>query len=92
MIDNDDMPRIPMPWWVKLLIIADALPVVALPALLSRCQADSPAETFVMFYPLYVLAASVCEWIVWRRRPDVCYILLAVVLLTHIGIWALVLE
>ena len=78
----------PLP--VKLAVIAACLPLVAYPALLSRCPADSPAEIFVYLYPVYVVLSGVCAWQSWPARKEVFYILIALLLLTHAAMWALV--
>lgn len=87
---NDELPQYPMPAWVKVLIIVCALPVLALPWLLSLCPEDSTAETFVWLYPAYVLLSAFLAWKVWPARHLLAYILLAVMLLTHAAMYILV--
>lgn len=87
---NDKPPQYPIPAWVKILIIACALPVLALPRLLSLCPRDSAAETFVWLYPAYVLLSAFLAWKVWPERQLLAYILLAVMVLTHAAMYILV--
>lgn len=82
-----------MPLWVKIVIIVAMLPVVSFPWMLSASR-DSGAEidAFLWFYPIYVLAAGICAWVVYGRRPELTWILVALLLLTHAGMWYLVLN
>ena len=80
-----------MPAIVRILIIVTALPVLLLPVLLSKAPAEGPAKTFICIYPAYVLLSAVCEWLCWSRRPELTWILIVMMLLTHASIWALVL-
>lgn len=86
----EDIPENPMPTWVKLVIIACCLPVLAFPWLLNLCPDDSPAETFLWIYPFYVALAGVCAWRSWARRKELTWVVLAVLLLTHAAMWMLV--
>ena len=89
-MNSEDLPPQKRPLWFKILVIACALPVLAYPALLSRCPAGGPAETFLWFYPIYVVVAAVCAWLCWQSRRETAWILLALMLLTHAAMWVLV--
>ncbi len=81
------------PWLLKTLIIVAALPVSAYPAMIAAsASAGSETSGYVWLYPIYVVAASVCEWMCMRRRPEVTWILIVLVLLTHGAMWMLVLN
>lgn len=79
------------PWWVKLLIIVSALPVMMLPAIIGKCGAMQyeSAKMFFMFYPLYVIASTILAWISYRQRPEISLILIIILWLTHIAMWLL---
>lgn len=79
------------PWWVKLLIIVSALPVMMLPAIIGKCGAMQyeSAKMFFMFYPLYVIASTILAWISYRQRPEISLILIIILWLTHIAMWML---
>lgn len=82
-----------MPLYMKIIIIVAALPVLAFPWLLSADRAGGTEnEALVWFYPIYVLAAALCAWIVYGRRPELSWILVVLMLLTHAGIWYLALA
>ncbi len=89
-MNSEDLPPQKRPLWFKILVIACALPVLAYPALLSRCPAGGPAETFLWFYPIYVVVAAVCAWLCWPSRRETAWILLALMLLTNAAMWVLV--
>lgn len=90
-MENDDIPQQKMPWWVKVLIILDTLPILTYPKMLSESTGFDGAKIFLELYPLYVPLAAVCAWISWKRRPDVTWLLLIVMLLSHFGMWYLIL-
>lgn len=82
-----------MPWWIKFLILLAAAPVLGYPALLAHCPEDvSDIKVYLWFYPIYVVVGTVCAWLAWRRRPEVTWILIVVMLLTHAAMWTLVLA
>ncbi|MDE6702678.1 MAG: hypothetical protein K2K00_03260, partial [Muribaculaceae bacterium] len=81
-----------VPAGVTGVIIICMLPVLAFPTMLSMTMPDSPARTFVWFYPFYVIASGVCARICWRQRRDVTWILLALMVLSHLAMWMLVLN
>jgi hypothetical protein len=83
-------PRRPLPWWMKTLVIAAMLPLVLLPQLIAACPPSAPEMTFLRFYPVYVLAAGICAWLSYGRRPEVTWIILALLILTHAAMWLLV--
>lgn len=74
----------------KIAIIAAALPVLAYPALLSRCPDEPTAALLVKLYPAYVLGAAICAWLCMRKRAEMTWILLVLMLLSHAAMWLLV--
>lgn len=92
MSDYNPDSRSRIPAWVTVVIIICMLPVLAFPTMLSMTMPDSPARTFVWFYPFYVIASGVCARICWRQRRDVMWILLILMLLSHLAMWMLVLN
>lgn len=80
-------PQSQVPGWFTAVVIVCMLPVLGFPTLLSRCGEDSPLTGFVWFYPLYVLATGICSRMCYARRRELAWILLAIMLLTHIAIW-----
>lgn len=85
-----DIPANPTPWWFKVLVIVCALPVLASPFLLADAPEDGIAHSLVIFYPAYVIVAAICALICYGRRPEVSWILVVLMLLTHAGMWVLV--
>ena len=47
-----------VPVWYTVLVILFALPVFQTPVLLDNCPPHTDARTWVMIYPLYVIAAA----------------------------------
>lgn len=88
----DELPPNPLPVAVKILIVVAALPVLAFPWMLSAAPEDSNIELWMWMYPVYVILSCACEWKAWGRQPEVTWILMAVMLLTHAAMWALILT
>lgn len=86
-----DIPRNPTPLWVKIVIIVAMLPVLSFPWMLAVSRSSgAEVDAFLWFYPFYVLAAGICAWVVYGRRPELTWILVGLLLLTHAGMWYLV--
>lgn len=92
MSDYNPANRQKVPTWVTVVIIICMLPVLAFPTMLSMTMPDSPVRSFVWFYPFYVIASGVCARICWRQRRDITWILLALMVLSHLAMWMLVLN
>lgn len=88
MINPD--PRRP-PLWVTLIIVIAAMPVLSLPAMLSATGPDTLpiVRTLLWGYPLYVILAGWLAWICYRRRPYMTWILIVLMILTHLAMWVL---
>ena len=84
-------PHLTTPLWAKIVAIVAALPLLAYPWLLSVAPATGSVETFLYLYPIYVVLSTVCEWLVYPRSPEVYWIMVALMLLTHAAMFALVL-
>lgn len=75
----------------KILIILAALPVVSIPALISVAPDREDVKMFICIYPIYVILSTVCEWLcLTRKRQEITWILLILMLLTHVAMWVLV--
>ncbi|MCM1483767.1 MAG: hypothetical protein NC043_05490 [Muribaculaceae bacterium] len=80
--------RYPVPLWVKMLIIIDALPVFSLPALIAM---SSPGMGgMVLIYPAFVLMGAWLAWICWPERRVMSWIMIVLMALMHVAIWMLV--
>lgn len=80
-----------MKWWIKLIIIVAMLPVLAYPKMLADSNPEAGSDvTFLWIYPAYVLAAGICAWISWKKRPEITWILVVLLILTHVAMWILV--
>lgn len=78
------------PKWMIWVIIAVSLPVFQFPVLLSSMPADSPNRTLVWIYPFYVLVAAYLAYQCYPQRPALSWILLGLMVLSHIAIYLLV--
>ena len=85
----EDLPRNPLPLWVKLLIIVCCLPLAAYPWLLSASAPGEENKWLLYLYPIAVILYAICAWKSWARRPELTWILLIMLLLTHAALWAL---
>ncbi len=73
--------------WMKVLIVVLALPVLGFPALLADAPAEGLPRVLVWLYPAYVLGSAVCAWICHKARADVTWILLVLMVLSHVSIF-----
>lgn len=87
---SQQLQKTPVPTWMKIVIICCMLPVLAFPTLISALPQDSPVNTLVWLYPLYVLATGICAWVCYGQRRELSWILLVLMLLSHAAIWTLV--
>ena len=67
-----------------------ALPVLYTPFLMADAPKEGMAHNLVLFYPAYVIVSAICALICYGKRPEVSWILVALMLLTDIGMWVLV--
>ena len=75
---SNNIEKKKFPWWIKLLIIVSALPVLTLPMIIGKSSAIQydGAKMFFMFYPFYVVASTILAWISYRQRPEMTIILI----------------
>ena len=79
-----------VPGWMILIIVLVALPVIALPIVLSHSGEIAEGNKLYMWlYPAYVLATAILAYQCYGRRTEMTWILLALMLLTHAAIWVL---
>lgn len=77
------------PRWFVVVIIVVMLPVARLPFLLDTCSAAVSARTMLWIYPVYVLTAGYLAWQCYRPRRVLAWILLGLLVLSHIAVWML---
>ena len=90
MNDEQKRPR-RVPVWMLIVIIVCMLPALAFPSLLYLTATDSPARTLAWFYPFYVLASGISAYICYSERREISWILLVLMILSHLAMWLLVL-
>lgn len=79
------------PAWMTVVIIVMMLPLFLLPSLLSAAPSgDDTVTTILWCYPFYVMLSGWLAWICYPSRPVMSWILLALMLLSHIAVWILV--
>lgn len=78
------------PWWMLLLILVLMSPALVFPALISRMPAEGTPQALVWLYPAYVIATGICSYLIYPQKPAVTWILLGLLVLSHIGMYALV--
>lgn len=86
----DELPERPFPLLSKCVIIAVTLPVLAFPWLLSNIAPQSDNLWLLWVYPFAEIGAAILAWLSYRRRPEVSWILAAIMVLMHIAVYILV--
>lgn len=76
-------------WFVAVVIVA-LLPLFQFPLLLGICPPESEARIFLWLYPIYALTAGYLAWRCYPQRHLMAWILIALLLLSHLAIWLLV--
>lgn len=80
------------PYWLLGIIIIASLPVFTFPTLLGMINpADTVVQTMAWFYLLYILCTDYLAWICWPERKAITWILILLLLLSHLAMWGLVL-
>lgn len=80
----------PAPRWFAVVIVVLLLPLFQFPVLLSECPAENGVRTLLGIYPVYALTAGYLAWQCYPQRRALAWILLALLLLSHLAIWLLV--
>lgn len=88
-MNSTPMPQKPMPLWAKMIICIMALPLLAFPFILADSPADSSLRLFVWFYPAYIIISAICAWMCWRQRQEISWIIIVLMLLTHLAMYYL---
>lgn len=83
-------PQPGTPRWFTVLIIVLLLPLGQFPYLLSLCPAESQARVFLWLYPFYALMSGYMAYICYPERRPIAWILLGLLVLSHISLWLLV--
>lgn len=80
------------PLWFKIIVIVLMLPLIGFPTLLTGMgELDDTVRMLLWLYPLYVLVTGICATMCYPSRRELAWILLAVMLLSHAGIYYLAL-
>ena len=80
------------PLWFKILVVLMMVPLAIFPSYMASMPADGEARLLVWLYPAYVIATGICAWVSYPRRPDVAWILLVLLALSHAAMYVLVNE
>ncbi len=89
--DHYRTPR-PPAWFIILLIVI-FLPAAATPWLLAEIPVDmEELKILIRLYPLYVLVADWFAYICWYPRRLMSWIMVALVIMSHIAIGTMALE
>lgn len=85
------MPSMPStPRWMTAIIVLVALPVFQFPVLLGACPDDSTVRALVWVYPFYCLVAAYLAYQCYPQRHALSWILVGLMVLSHVAIWLLV--
>lgn len=78
------------PKWFAAVVIIAALPIFQLPLLLSIAPANqSGIRTMLWIYPVYAVVAAYLAWQCYPQRKALAWILVGLLLLSHIAIYTL---
>lgn len=81
------------PLWFILLLLIITLPVAATPWVLSMLPPErNELHTLMTLYPLYVFAADWFAWICWWPRRIMSWIMICLILLSHLAVGTMAIE
>lgn len=78
------------PVWSTIVAVAACLPLLAMPWLLSVSDPSETNRIMLCLYPLAVVLGAYCARKSMPERPEVFWILIAIILLIHASMWILV--
>lgn len=85
------MPSVPnTPKWVTAVIVIVLLPVFQFPMLLGSAPDLPIVRTMLWIYPFYCLVAAYLAWQCYPQRHALAWILIGLMILSHIAMWLLV--
>ncbi|MGN0219052.1 MAG: hypothetical protein ACI4AX_02070 [Muribaculaceae bacterium] len=85
--DNNNYTKAPC--WLVIVTVIAMLPVLAFPMLLDGQAGDKESRALLWLYPFYVIVSGICAVICYRQRPEVTWILLILMILSHAAMWIL---
>lgn len=78
------------PKWFTAIVIIAVLPIFQLPLLLSIASGDQQGiHTMIWIYPIYAIVAAYLAWQCYPQRRALAWILIALLLLSHLAIYTL---
>lgn len=80
------------PRWFTAIDLLCALPVFQFPVLLANAPEGEGARIMVWLYPFYVLMAAYLAWQCYSERRALAWILLVLMVMSHVAIWILVMN
>lgn len=79
------------PLWFGIILVILVLPIFSTPFFLTNTPPDTQARLLGWFFPAYGVISAVCAWICYPDRRALAWILAVLMLLSDLGMWALVL-
>ncbi|MBD5213566.1 MAG: hypothetical protein HDS75_01915 [Bacteroidales bacterium] len=73
------------PLWVTIVALLALAPLALFPLLLRHVEPGM--MIFVKLYVPYALFTAILAWVCWPRRRDMFWILIILLLLSHVAIW-----
>lgn len=85
------MPSLPpTPRWMTAVIVLVTLPLFQMPMLLSMAPDVGLVKALLWIYPFYCLVAAYLAWQCYPQRHALAWILVGLMILSHISVWVLV--
>ena len=77
------------PWWLTLLLLFLLTPIFFFFGVTDAAPDGSALKTLLQFYPVYCIADAICAWICYPQRKEITWILVGILVLSHIGVYIL---
>lgn len=77
------------PWWFALLLLFLLTPIFFFLGVAQAAPDGSELKMLLWFYPAFCIADALCAWICYPQRREVSWILIGILILSHIGVYIL---
>lgn len=80
-------PRTPI--WMGIVIALAMIPALIFPFRMGAMPTDATARYLIWFYPAYVIGSGVCAWLCYPQRKALAWILIVLMILSHMAMYML---
>ncbi|MCM1451318.1 MAG: hypothetical protein NC102_03600 [Clostridium sp.] len=76
-------------WWLILLLLFLLTPIFFFIGVAAEAPEGSLLQGLLWLYPAFCIADAICAWICYPQRKEITWILIGILILSHIGVYIL---